>query len=96
MNEALQDDFQFASENNQKEYLKINIGTYLHLQNMRKKKINESTLKTNMIIKFGINKMQQDFQNSIKKNQKIIFNELTNEERIELQQKRQKAVYMIK
>jgi hypothetical protein len=35
---------------------------------MRKKKVNESTFKTNMIIKFGINKMQQDFQNSIKKN----------------------------
>jgi hypothetical protein len=31
MKKALQDDFQFASENNEKEYLKINIGTYLHL-----------------------------------------------------------------
>ena len=49
-----------------------------------------------MIINFGINKMQQDFQNSIKKNQKIIFNELTKEERIELQQKRQKTMFMIK
>ena len=74
----------------------MNIGTYLHQENNRLKKMNESTFKTNMIINFGINKMQQDFQNSIKKNQKIIFNELTNDERIELQQKRQNTLFMIK
>ena len=61
MNKALSDEFQIVSENNQKEYLKINIGTYLHQENNRLKKMNESTFKTNMIINFGINKMQQDF-----------------------------------
>ncbi len=54
----------------------------------QKKKVNEmskSTLVRDMKIKMGLNRIEQDFEKSLNKNQKIIFNEMNAEERKEFE-----------
>jgi hypothetical protein len=47
--------------------------------------MNKNTLVRDMKIKMGLNRIEQDFEKSLNKNQKIIFNEMNAEERKEFE-----------